>query len=137
MCTQNSCSMFPLVTICCGVNRYIFLVCLQETFTPIWYMAIILVMKYSIPNTPYPAILSPRGTSSLFKGKNDLVWANPNLGVTPNDSNTRDFVNNHVLKAPQLQVYSEFLTQRTSTLHNPITQLFCVAVEICCAPLLC
>ena len=68
-------------------------------------MAIILVMKYSIPNTPYPAILSPQGTSSLFNGKNDLVWANPNLGVTPNDSDTRDFVNNHVLKAPQLKVF--------------------------------
>ena len=70
-------------------------------------MAIIIVMKYSIPNEDFPAITSPQGTSSLFD--NYLMMANYTVGVTPDNTNTRDFVYDFVLKAPQLQVHSIFL----------------------------
>lgn len=65
-------------------------------------MAIIIVMKYSIPNQDFPAITTPQGTSSLFD--NYLMNLNYTIGVTPDEAKTKDFFNNFVLKAPQLEV---------------------------------
>jgi len=38
----------------------------RETFTPVYYLALIILMKYVIPTPTYPAISTPQGSSSLL-----------------------------------------------------------------------
>ena len=62
----------------------------RETFTPCYYLVLIVVMKYAIPNPTFPAISQPLGSSSLFEfpaGKNQTI------GVVPDDQVTRNFMN--------------------------------------------
>merc|ERR1711997_695867 len=40
---------------------------IRETFTPVYYLVLIIVMKMVIPNPTFPAIISPQGSSSLLK----------------------------------------------------------------------
>ena len=78
----------------------------KEIFNPVLYLCIIIVLKLAIPTPNYPAIETPQGTSSVTNpSPMSGVFNGPTaIGIAPNDVETRDFMENHVLKSPQLQV---------------------------------
>lgn len=65
---------------------------INEIFPPLYFMLIIIIMKLLIPVPHYPEITSPQGTSSLVHNVPLKQW--PGLLVAPNDTDTRQFVEN-------------------------------------------
>ena len=78
---------------------------LQETFTPVYYLVLIIVMKMVIPNPTYPAITTPQGSSSVMKFPK-LSSNSTQIGIAPNDEKTQTFINKTVLKSSILYVSS-------------------------------
>ena len=69
-------------------------------------MCIIIILKLVIPTPNYPAIETPQGTSSVSNpSPASGVFVGPTpVGIVPNNTETRQFMDNHVLKLPQLKV---------------------------------
>ena len=80
-----------------------FLYFLQETFTPVYYLVLIIVMKMVIPNPTYPAITTPQGSSSVMNFPK-LSSNSTQIGIAPNDEKTQTFINETVLKSSILYV---------------------------------
>ena len=78
---------------------------LQETFTPVYYLVLIIVMKMVIPNPTYPAITTPQGSSSVMNFPK-LSSNSTQIGIAPNDEKTQTFINKTVLKSSILYVSS-------------------------------
>ena len=60
-----------------------------------YYLALIILMKYVIPTPTYPAISTPQGSSSLLTFP-ILKWKSNDtmrVGVSPDDNETIDFMN--------------------------------------------
>ena len=80
---------------------------LQETFTPVYYLVLIIVMKMVIPNPTYPAITTPQGSSSVMNFPK-LSSNSTQIGIAPNDEKTQTFINEIVLKSSILYVSYAF-----------------------------
>ena len=65
---------------------------MQETFTPVYYLVLIIVMKMVIPNPTYPAITTPQGSSSVMNFPK-LSSNSTQIGIAPNDEKTQTFIN--------------------------------------------
>ena len=80
---------------------------MQETFTPVYYLVLIIVMKMVIPNPTYPAITTPQGSSSVMNFPK-LSSNSTQIGIAPNDEKTQTFINEIVLKSSILYVSYAF-----------------------------
>ena len=83
--------------------KCVFLYFLQETFTPVYYLVLIIVMKMVIPNPTYPAITTPQGSSSVMNFPK-LSSNSTQIGIAPNDEKTQTFIIETVLKSSILYV---------------------------------
>ena len=90
---------------------------MQETFTPVYYLVLIIVMKMVIPNPTYPAITTPQGSSSVMNFPK-LSSNSTQVGIAPNDEKTQTFINEIVLKSSILYVSYAFLHKLLSNANS-------------------
>jgi hypothetical protein len=67
----------------------------REIIPPLYFLALIVVMKLVIPSPTYPAVTRPEGTSSLIQTPlplNKLTYINNIIGIVPRHPHVMDLM---------------------------------------------